>query len=135
MALLYRPITSHKFEGMEWKVKSYIKTLLGDTESIFKYYEVEEYDTEKRDWRAEIFKDLPIEFAMGALVFFMAIGLNLQQSLVISSPDISPAMKKKMTEDISTALQSLNTTGGSKFSTTQMLGKYLTSQGQKTSSK
>ena len=70
LAICYRPILSERFDGMEWKVKSFIKTLIGKPENLFKYYEVEEYDNEKRSWREEIFQDLPIEHASGCLSFF-----------------------------------------------------------------
>lgn len=115
MAILYRPITSHKLESFEWKVKSYIKTVIGSAESIFKYYEVEEYDVEKRDWRTEVFKDLPISYALGALTFFLSFGMMLQRDLVSSSPNMTKAEKKGMIQAIDLAIQSLNTTAGSSY--------------------
>lgn len=112
MAILYRPITSSNFDSYQWKVKNYIKTLLGSSESLFKLYEVEEYDSEKREWRTEVFKDLPITYAMGALTFFLGFGMMLQRDLVTSSPDITKEQKKEMIQMIDLAIQSLNITDG-----------------------
>ena len=112
LAILYRPIVTHKFNSLEWMHKSYIKILKGENESMFKYYEVEEYDTEKRDWRKEVFKDLPLEYVIGCLNFFMALGMELSISSIISSPALSQMEKETMIEVLEEALQSLNTTGG-----------------------
>ena len=118
LAILYRPIVSHKFNSMEWMHKSYIKILKGENESMFKYYDVEEYDTEKRDWRVKVFKDLPLEYVIGCLNFFMALGMELSLSSIISSPALSQMEKETMIEVIEEALQSLRITGGSTSSET-----------------
>jgi len=120
LAILYRPITSHKFNGMEWMHKSYIKILKGENESMFKYYEVEEYDTEKRDWRVDIFKELPLEYCIGVLSFFLGLGLQLSLSSVISSENLTPVEKETMIEVIEEALLSLNITDGSISSETSI---------------
>ena len=112
LAILYRPIVSHKFNSMEWMHKSYIKILKGENESMFKYYDVEEYDTEKRDWRVKVFKDLPLEYVIGCLNFFMALGMELSLSSIISSPALSQMEKETMIEVIEEALASLNTMDG-----------------------
>ena len=118
LAILYRPIVSHKFNSMEWMHKSYIKILKGENESMFKYHDVEEYDTEKRDWRVKVFKDLPLEYVIGCLNFFMALGMELSLSSIISSPALSQMEKETMIEVIEEALQSLRITGGSTSSET-----------------
>jgi hypothetical protein len=113
MAILYRPITESNFDSYSWKVKNYIKTLMGSSESLFKLYSVEEYDVEKREWRTEVFKDLPITYALGALSFFLSFGMILSKDLVTSSPTMSKEQKKEMIQMIDLAIQSLNTTVGS----------------------
>ena len=118
LSILYRPIVSHKFNSMEWMHKSYIKILKGENESMFKYYDVEEYDTEKRDWRVKVFKDLPLEYVIGCLNFFMALGMELSLSSIISSPALSQMEKETMIEVIEEALQSLRITDGSTSSET-----------------
>src|SRR6056300_379646 len=112
LAILYRPIVSHKFNSMQWMHKSYIKILKGENESMFKYYDVEEYDTEKRDWRVKVFKDLPLEYVIGCLNFFMALGMELSLSSIISSPALSQMEKETMIEVIEEALASLGTING-----------------------
>ena len=118
LAILYRPIKSHKFNSLEWMHKSYIKILKGENESMFKYYEVEEYDTETRDWRVDIFKDLPLEYCIGVLSFFLGLGMQLSLSSIISSEDLTMKEKEEMLGVIEGALQSLNTMGGSTSSET-----------------
>lgn len=115
LAILYRPITNDRFDGMEWKIKNNFKTLIGKQENMFKYYTIEDYDTEKRDWRADIFQDLPLGVALGALTFFLGFGMMLQKDLVQSSPNMSQKEKKEMTKAIEQALQSLNTLDGSTY--------------------
>ena len=61
LAILYRPVVKENFKGLEWKIKDYIRHLKGEPTNLFKMYEVEEYDVEKREWRKEVFSDLPIE--------------------------------------------------------------------------
>ena len=112
LAILYRPIVKDRFDGFEWKVRATIKTLIGKQENMFKYYDIEEYDTEKRDWRADIFQDLPLGIAMGALTFFLGFGMMLQKDLVASSPNMSKEEKKEMTMMLEKALQSLNISDG-----------------------
>jgi len=119
MAILYRPVVKENFHDFKWKAKSYIRHLMGKPEQLFKLYEVEEYDTEKRDWRVEIFKDLPIEYAMGALSFFLHFALQLQKDLVISSQDLTENQKQAMVKMLEIAILDLqlpNTTDGSIYS-------------------
>ena len=115
MAILYRPITESNFESYTWKVKNYIKTLMGSSESLFKLYSVEEYDVEKRDWRTEVFADLPISYAFGALTFFLGFAMMLQKDLVTSSHELTKEQKKEMTQMIELALHSLNIMDGSSY--------------------
>jgi hypothetical protein len=85
MAILYRRITKENFHDFPWKVKSYIRHLQGKPEQLFKLYDVEEYDSELRDLRADIFKELPIEYALGALRFFLHFNLLLSKDILTSS--------------------------------------------------
>ena len=117
-AILYRPVTNEHFETFSWKAKSYIRHLIGKPDDLFKMYDVEEYDTEKREWRAELFKELPIEYALGCLTFFLHLSMQLNKDLVISSQDLSEAQKKAMIAMIDLAildLQSQSIIPGSTF--------------------
>ena len=132
MAILYRPVINQRFESFEWKAKSYIKTLIGQSEDIFKYYSVEEYDSQKRDWRVEVFKDLPISYALGALTFFLQFGLMLQRDLVSSTQSIPMTQKKETIQMLEKAIQSVTTMGGSILS--KQLEKDLSSLQEKNQS-
>ena len=106
LAILYRPVINERFDGMEWKTKSYIKSLVGQQESLFKYYNVEEYDSEKRVWREEIFKDLPIDYALGAYTFFLAFTLHLQRDILTYS-EVEETLKKELTKEIDAVIEDL----------------------------
>ena len=107
MAILYRPVVKENFHDLKWKVKSYIRHLMGKPDDLFKLYEVEEYDTEKRDWRVDIFKELPIQYALGAMTFFLHYSLQLNKDLVISSQDLTETQKTAMVKMIELAILDL----------------------------
>ena len=130
LGILYRPVVKQRFDGMEWKTKSYIKTLVGSAENMFKYYEVEEYDTEKRDYRAEIFKELPIHYALGALNFLLVFVLILQKDIVRSSTEIPEMTKTMLMEELELQIQSLSIGHGSLFLETLTQQKSLILQGK-----
>ena len=131
LAILYRPVVKNNFEGLEWKIKDYIRHLKGEPTNLFKMYEVEEYDVEKRDWRKEVFADLPIEYALGALHFFIIFGLTLQRDLATYSPNMTEEERKKMVEEMDEVIQVLasgSITPGSLFLETLIPQKSSTSQ-------
>lgn len=127
LAILYRPITESKFDSFEWKAKSYIKTLIGQTESMFKYYKVEDYDTEKRVWREEIFQDLPIDYALGCWTFFIAFTLSLEKD-ILSYSEVEANLKKEMMMEIDEAIKGLQ------FNNTMDIGTYYEAWKQENSS-
>ena len=93
MALLYRPIKKHSFKGITWAVKSQYKIGTGNVENLFQYYELEKYDSNKRTEQAEIMKQLPVAFALGALSFFLVLTNTL---LVSTNLSLNPKIKKEM---------------------------------------
>jgi len=131
LAILYRPVVKHNFESLEWKIKDYIRHLKGEPTNLFKLYEVEEYDVEKRDWRKEVFADLPIEYALGALHFFIVFGLQLQRDLATYSPNMTEEERVKMVMEIDEVIKALalgNITPGYISSETLIPRKSSTSQ-------
>lgn len=121
LAILYRPVVKDNFKSLEWKIKDYIRHLKGEPTNLFKMYEVEEYDVEKREWRKEVFSDLPIEYALGALHFFIVFGLQLSRDLATYSPNLTEEERVKMTLEFDKVIQelaSMSTTDGSLFSET-----------------
>ena len=115
LAILYRPIEEHKFDNLEWKIKSNYKYALGKAENLFKYYKLEDYDTEKREWRAEQFQKLPINLALGAYNFFLFVGLRYSRDLETSFQKIYETMTEEEKKKLN---QLLNTTDGSTHSST-----------------
>ena len=71
MAVLYRPITTHRFNKLSWKIKHNVKLFQEKLGNVFKYYELKKYDSKTRYVDAEVMKDLPAGFALGALSFFL----------------------------------------------------------------
>ena len=115
LAILYRPIKEHKFDGVEWKIKSNYKYALGKAENLFKYYTLEDYVVEKRTWREKQFKNLPIGLALGAYNFFLFVGVKYSNSLETSFQKLYNKMTNEEKKQLN---QLLSTTDGSIPSTT-----------------
>lgn len=96
MSIIYRPITESKFDSTWWKIKGGIKYVAGRADDLFRYYKVEEYDTEKRDWRKDIFKDIPVSIALGAYNFFLLVAIQLSNSILLSSEQVGEKEKKML---------------------------------------
>jgi len=97
MAILYRPITKHRFKGMKWAFKNTFKVSQGDAENLFKYYTLEEYDSNKRDEQAELLSEVPASMAFGALNFFLALASSSLANSNLSSLPPKQAMKAMKT--------------------------------------
>jgi len=93
MALLYRPIKKHSFNGITWAIKSKYKVGTGNVENLFQYYTLEKYDSKKRAEQAQIMKGLPVAFALGALGFFLVLTNTL---LISTNLSLNPKVKKEM---------------------------------------
>ena len=85
MAILYRPITKHRFGGIKWAFKNKFKVGLGEAENLFKYYTLEEYDSSKRAEQADKLSVLPASMALGALSFFLVVGTSFSLASNLSS--------------------------------------------------
>jgi len=93
MAILYRPITKHKFSGLKWAFKSSYKVAIGEAENLFKYYEVEKYDSSKRGEQAELLSAIPASIALGALSFFLVLASTYLVGSSLSSAQAKDQMK------------------------------------------
>ena len=102
MAILYRPIKKHKFNGIKWAFKNAYKVGLGDAENLFKYYELEEYDSSERLSNAEKLSALPATMALGALSFFLVLANSslIGSSLSSQPPKQQMEVMKKLTSKI-----------------------------------
>jgi len=112
MAILYRPITKHSFNGIKWNFIKTFKVGFGKVENLFKYYEVEKYDSSIRPERADLMATIPVSFALGALAFFLAVGsnclLSTQASLLTNKKEkkqTMEAIKKLVTVPIGDGLR------------------------------
>ena len=105
MAILYRPITKHKFGGIKWAFKNTFKVKMGDAENLFKYYEVEKYDSSQRETNADKLSVLPATMALGALSFFLVLAnISLLSSNLYSLP---PKQQMKMVKEISNKMATI----------------------------
>lgn len=122
ISIIYRPIVKDRFNSFEWKVKNDIKFIQGKAETLFKYYTVEDYDNEKREWRKEIFRNLPMSIALGAYNFFLLIGIQLSNNFLQSSQVLNHTEKKMWKEGMDQVFK--NILDGSTHSTTfQKMGE------------
>lgn len=107
ISILYRPVTKNKLDGFKWKLNSTIKYLQGKAENLFKYYSIEEYDTETVEWRKEIFKELPVSIALGAYTFFLTVGLQLSNAILQSSQQLTKEEEKIWMNEMEKVLESI----------------------------
>tara|TARA_R110001606_G_C15380527_1_gene650360 strand:+ start:617 stop:1363 length:747 start_codon:yes stop_codon:yes gene_type:complete len=83
-AILYRPITSHRFKTLKFAYKQKVKMLNNKVENVFDWYTVEKYDSDKRKLREESFRDFPAHILLGAVSFFLS-SVNLYSTNILSS--------------------------------------------------
>ncbi len=72
MAVLYRPVVNHRFDKLKFKAKHNVQLMQNKVDNVFKWYTVKEYNNDERYVDAEVMKDLPAGFALGALNFFLS---------------------------------------------------------------
>jgi hypothetical protein len=100
MAILYRPITKNNFNSLRWALEHGINVAKGQVEDIFKFYDIEKYDTEKRFDNAELLKDMPAGFALGALSFFLQVAaLSLKNTKTSSPKNLSKQEMMKIVKE------------------------------------
>lgn len=111
MAILYRPITKHKYKNIVWQSIYNLKVWTNQQVNPFDVYEVEPYNTETLQERADKFKHLPLEIANGAMAFFLTIGLqSMKNTTTFSNPtpqekEIMKAVDMTMEETVNLVFQ------------------------------
>jgi hypothetical protein len=78
-AILYRPITKHRFNSFEFTFKHGHNVANNKVKDPFKWYTIEKYDSELREERSEMMKDFPVQLILGAMGFTSTtamLGLN-----------------------------------------------------------
>jgi hypothetical protein len=123
ISIIYRPIVKDKFNSLEWKIRNNLKFIQGKTETLFKYYKVEEYDSEKREWRKEIFKNLPMSIALGAYNFFLLIAIQSSNNFLQSSPKLTESQKKMWKKGMEKVFKSIGH-GSTPSTTLQKMEEY-----------
>ena len=114
-AILYRPITVHRFKSFKFAVKQKIKMLSNKVENVFDWYDVEPYDNQKRKLVEEEFKDFPAHIFLGAVSFFLST-VNLYSISTLSSQrKISTRRADKMIKEQLQALSQTTGAGGGLF--------------------
>lgn len=118
LALLYRPITSKKLDEGKFIYKSTIKAMKYEVENVFDYYELEEYDSTKRNVDSPKFDEFPIDIALGAMAFFLDTKAMLLSDSQIYSLKPQELMIKQRMKTLSKSKQRLlHTTAGYLHST------------------
>ena len=120
MAILYRPVAKHKLDGVTWAVKSQHKIGTGNVENLFKYYDLEKYDSSKRAEQADKMKNIPVAFALGALSFFLVL-TNISLTSTNLSLNLKSKKEKQILKSLSKAVSTPIGDGLLQFITSQKL--------------
>ena len=113
MAILYRPIVKNRFKSIEYAFKHGWKIGKGEVESMFKYYDIEPYDSSKRLENSQAFGDFPATFALGSLGFFLSLA-NIS-SLGMSLYSRQNSKKSKIVLTKLAQMSSMNIGAGSRL--------------------
>lgn len=108
VAALYLPIKKHNFKNLVWKKLHKFLLSKGHVDNIFKHYQLEKYNTADRFERAELFKEMPFNFALGALAFFLG---NANGYLSLTLPSSTPVERMRREEMIQANLNLLMNIG------------------------
>lgn len=93
MAILYRPIKKHMFNNFFWKKAHKVLLHKRKVDNIFKYYKLKKYNSEDRFEASEHLKELPVQYALGAMGFFLGSASGYLTTLMPSS-DNNQQMEK-----------------------------------------
>ena len=107
LAILYRPLISNQIKESTFIYKSTIKAMKYDVENVFDYYDIEEYNVEKRKQVTPEFEDFPIDIALGAMAFFLdtktmllsnsqTYSLKFQETLIKEMMKTLPKRKQRL---------------------------------------
>lgn len=109
-AILYRPVTKHKFKSFSYIKKYGLDLVNNKIEDPFDWYTVEKYDSEIREERSELMKEFPVQLVLGAMGFTSATA-----TMYLNDTHFSEQTKKnkKMKETIAQELLLASTGGGS----------------------
>ena len=104
MAVLYRPIKTHRFDKLVWKAQHNVQLMQKKVDNVFKWYTLEEYNNDNRVVDGEAMKELPTGFALGALSFFLGTASLHSINSKTSSNKETMTITKKAKKQIMGAL-------------------------------
>lgn len=96
MAILYRPVETHNFNNLIFKASHKFMIAKNKFINVFKHYKVEKYNNEARFESADKLKEMPVQYALGALGFFLANASGYLTSTLPSSTTEEKEMKMMM---------------------------------------
>lgn len=95
-AILYRPIKKHIFNNFFWKKAHKVLLHKRKVDNIFKHYKLKKYSSDDRFEAAEHMKQLPVEYALGAMGFFLGSASAYLTSTLPSSTNDETMMKTSL---------------------------------------
>lgn len=101
MAIMYRPITEHKFNSLEYKVVNAYKVGAKQMTNIWDYYTLEPYNYSNSVVNTETMYKFPVGFALGALGFFLLQTSLIAPNIVRYSEATTEKEKKKVLKNSS----------------------------------
>ena len=104
IAILYRPITKDKTQSLKFKLINGHKIAKGTAENLFKYYEIEDYNSNDRGVNAERMLTFPVSFALGSMSFFLGVGTKLSSS---TNKYLRPTEKMTITKEMNNLILSI----------------------------
>lgn len=112
-AILYRPVTEHRFGTLDYVIKQKIKMVANkNVANVFDFYDIERYDSTQRRKRENSFKEFPVHIILGALSFFLANASQYLNSTVYSGMITERTIMKKNQEILESLLASTGGGGG-----------------------
>lgn len=123
-ALLYRPITKHRFDTIKFMVKQKIKMANNAVENVFDWYSIEKYDNEVRKDREKLFKTFPAHIFLGAINFFLSTASLYSTNILYLENKITKETRDTMMTD-QLANLSASTTGGGLLYTNSVSPTYF----------
>lgn len=116
-AILYRPITKHRFESLQFAVKQKIRMLSNKVANVFDWYTIEKYNSETRKDREELFKDFPAHIFLGALSFFLTTASLYLNRIQYLEDQISKRTMESQEKNLLESLSLSTGAGGGLFTT------------------
>jgi hypothetical protein len=114
-ALLFRPITKHRFGTWSFIKKYGLNTANNKIDNPFDWYTIGSYDSEVREERSEMMKDFPVQLILGGLGFIAATGTLSLNDTLCSMNKMTIVEKNFMEKEILQALGQSTTGGGGLF--------------------